>query len=88
MNGANTSLNGGAVLQEVEERVEQCLHKLQSLLPDDYPPSRLQNFIVEAPTTVFRLDHCDDINTLDDLPMDLVDRLTAPESVYDMSCLI
>jgi hypothetical protein len=72
----------------VEERVEQCLYKLQSLLPDEYPVRHLQKLIVEAPTTVFRLDHCDDITTLDDLPVDLFDRLTGEDGPYDMACMI
>lgn len=81
-------------MQEVEERVEQCIERLMSLLPEDYDLKRLQRLLVEAPTIVFRMDHFggeDDITSLNDLPADLVHRLTGPESKQDdacMSCLI
>jgi hypothetical protein len=81
-------------VQDVEEKVEQCITRLMSLLPEDYDLRRLQRLLVEAPTIVFRMDHFgseEELTSLSDLPSDLVHRLTAPESQQDdacMSCLI
>lgn len=80
-------------VQEVEERVEQCITRLMNMLPPDYDIGKLQRLLVEAPTIVFRMDHFgseEDVTSLNDLPADLVNRLTAPENQDDacMSCLI
>lgn len=81
-------------LQEVEEKVEQCIKRLMSMLPADYDLKRLQRLLVEAPTIIFRMDHFgkeEDVTSLSDLPADLVHRLTGPEGKQDdacMSCLI
>jgi hypothetical protein len=64
-NGGNDSV------QEVEERLEHAISKLQALLPEGYPLHKLQAVLVEAPTLIFRMDYYHDARTLLDLPPDL-----------------
>lgn len=57
--------------------MEHCMDKLVSLLPNDYPIKALQLLLVEAPTIIFRMDYYISANSMNDLPVDLVNQLNS-----------
>lgn len=77
------------MVQEVEERLEHCLDKLMSLLPEDYPLESLHKLLVEAPTIIFRMDYYVSASDLNDLPADLLHQLNGMRGgSNDTSCMI